>query len=59
MYISLLTQIRSEIQKKEIENDQLTQTNSQLEKNYEDLNNQLILYQTKVKQYNIVRNNFK
>ena len=32
-----------------MENDQLTDTNKQLEKNYDQLNNQLMIYQTKVK----------
>jgi hypothetical protein len=32
-----------------MENDQLTDTNKQLDKNYEQLNNQLMIYQTKVK----------
>lgn len=32
-----------------MENDQLSETNSQLEKTYENLNGQLLVYQTKVK----------
>ena len=31
-----------------MENDQLSETNQQLEKNYETLNNQMIIYQTKL-----------
>jgi len=31
-----------------MENDQLTETNQQLEKNYESLNNQMLIYQTKL-----------
>jgi len=31
-----------------MENDQLSETNQQLEKNYESLNNQMIVYQTKL-----------
>ena len=31
-----------------MENDQLSETNTQLEKNYESLNNQMLVYQTKL-----------
>lgn len=31
-----------------MENEQLSETNQQLEKNYESLNNQMIIYQTKL-----------
>ncbi len=41
-----------------MENDQLSDTNQQLEKNYESLNNQMLIYQTKletlIKEINIL-----
>ena len=40
--------MRSEVQKKSAENNQLGKTNIELEKNYESLNNELLIYQTKV-----------
>jgi len=40
--------IRNEIQKKIIEDDQLSETNNQLDRNYEQLNGQLMILPTKV-----------
>jgi hypothetical protein len=42
-----------------MENDQLTDTNKQLDKNYEQLNNQLMIYQTKVIIFFYKKSNFQ
>lgn len=43
----LVSNLRNDIQKKTIENDNLNETNNKLEKNYDQLHNQLLLYETK------------